>query len=125
MPFFLQKIEELDFHIDYFYSIFASPRMRGKRTFCESSSAGRARPCQGRGRGFESRLSLQLYIIFYARVAQLVEHDLAKVGVAGSNPVSRSTFALVVELVDTQDLKSCGPWAVRVQVPPGVLNRIF
>ncbi len=25
---------------------------------CESSSAGRARPCQGRGREFESRLSL-------------------------------------------------------------------
>jgi hypothetical protein len=28
--------------------------------------------------------------LFYARVAQLVEHDLAKVGVAGSSPVSRS-----------------------------------
>jgi hypothetical protein len=28
--------------------------------------------------------------------------------------------ALVVELVDTQDLKSCGFAAVRVQVPPGV-----
>jgi hypothetical protein len=28
---------------------------------CESSSAGRARPCQGRGRGFESRLSLQSF----------------------------------------------------------------
>ena len=27
----------------------------------------------------------------YARVAQLVEHDLAKVGAAGSSPVSRST----------------------------------
>ncbi len=26
----------------------------------------------------------------FARIAQLVEHDLAKVGVAGSNPVSRS-----------------------------------
>ena len=26
----------------------------------------------------------------YARVAQLVEYDLAKVGVAGSSPVSRS-----------------------------------
>ena len=26
----------------------------------------------------------------YARVAQLVEHDLAKVGAAGSSPVSRS-----------------------------------
>ncbi len=28
----------------------------------------------------------------YAKVAQLVEHDLAKVGVAGSNPVFRSTL---------------------------------
>jgi hypothetical protein len=57
----------------------------------------------------------------FARIAQLVEHDLAKVGVAGSNPVSRSLSnrnpplgrifcigARVVELVDTQDLKSCG-----------------
>ena len=68
-----------------------------------------------------------------ARVAQLVEHDLAKVGVAGSNPVSRSFdlssrivhrfslcclmyhsmkrvqwLARVVELVDTLDLKSSG-----------------
>jgi hypothetical protein len=65
----------------------------------------------------------------------LVEHDLAKVGVAGSSPVFRSNIppksgiffevnpcrengllinfknqlqpALVVKLVDTQDLKSC------------------
>ena len=28
-------------------------------TICESSSVGRARPCQGRGREFESRLSLK------------------------------------------------------------------
>ena len=28
----------------------------------------------------------------YARVAQLVEHDLAKVGAAGSSPVSRSFY---------------------------------
>ena len=26
---------------------------------CENSSAGRARPCQGRGRGFEPRFSLK------------------------------------------------------------------
>ena len=59
----------------------------------------------------------------------MVEHDLAKVGVAGSSPVFRSKSrpgqegtgffvtslireigqALVVELVDTQDLKSCSP----------------
>ncbi len=30
------------------------------------------------------------YKTTYARVAQLVEHDLAKVGAAGSSPVSRS-----------------------------------
>ena len=64
----------------------------------------------------------------YAKVAQLVERDLAKVEVAGSNPVFRSEVkapetvlffsichpnrmddAGVVELVDTQDLKSCEP----------------
>ena len=28
-------------------------------TCCENSSVGRARPCQGRGRGFESRFSLE------------------------------------------------------------------
>ena len=33
-----------------------------------------------------------------ARVAQLVEHNLAKVGVAGSNPVSRSTKAITTKL---------------------------
>ena len=33
----------------------------------ESSSVGRARPCQGRGRGFESRLSLYLPINLYSR----------------------------------------------------------
>ena len=29
---------------------------------------------------------------FFAEIAQLVEHDLAKVGVAGSSPVFRSTL---------------------------------
>ena len=73
-------------------------------------------------------------ICLYAGIAQLVEHDLAKVGVAGSSPVSRSKEknpdggiffscealttpcthpytnsylpARMVELVDTLDLKS-------------------
>ncbi len=33
-----------------------------------------------------------ILLLRYARVAQLVEYDLAKVGVAGSSPVSRSYF---------------------------------
>ena len=87
---------------------------------------------------------------YHAKVAQLVEHDLAKVGVAGPNPVFRSKtetlfrgffiiqsshthtsitptpthFAQVVELVDTQDLKSCALTSVRVQVPPRVRRQI-
>jgi hypothetical protein len=59
-----------------------------------------------------------------AGVAQLVEHDLAKVGVAGPSPVSRSIspkilffLALVVELVDTQDLKSCGLYGRAGSIP--------
>ena len=63
-------------------------------------------------------------VLLQAEVAHLVEHDLAKVGVAGSSPVFRSRSrcnagffladdiqfkAPVVELVDTQDLKSCDP----------------
>ena len=64
---------------------------------------------------------LSIFALPTAKVAQLVEHDLAKVGVASSNLVFRSnpfrqkkgfvfkglTPAQMVELVDTQDLKSC------------------
>ena len=35
-----------------------------------------------------------------AKIAQLVEHDLAKVGVAGSSPVFRSFPAQMAESVD-------------------------
>ncbi len=43
-------------------------------------------------------ISIAVYICGpNARVAQLVEHDLAKVGVAGSSPVSRSGNASTPE----------------------------
>jgi hypothetical protein len=35
-------------------------------------------------------LLLAIHLTYHAGIAQLVEHNLAKVGVAGSNPVSRS-----------------------------------
>ena len=43
-----------------FVSQFAAKAVELKR---ESSSVGRARPCQGRGRGFEPRFSLKFYIM--------------------------------------------------------------
>ena len=54
--------------------------LRDYNTKRENSSVGRARPCQGRGRGFEPRFSLN----------------------------ENLNFARVVELVDTLDLKSSG-----------------
>ncbi len=44
----------------------------------------------------------------YAEIAQLVEHNLAKVRVASSSLVFRSKDARMVESVDTRDLKSLG-----------------
>ena len=38
-------------------------------------------------------------MLAYARVAQLVEYDLAKVGVAGSSPVSRSFYLVAGTLI--------------------------
>jgi hypothetical protein len=35
-------------------------------------------------------------VYHHAKVAQLVEHDLAKVGVAGPNPVFRSKPILII-----------------------------
>ena len=40
---------------------------------------------------------LHLHSAIFAGIAQLVEHDLAKVGVAGSSPVSRSKNPVRVE----------------------------
>jgi hypothetical protein len=54
-----------------------------------SSSVGRARAFQARGRGFESRLPLQ----HCAHVAQSAEHFLGKEEVTGSTPVVGSPVA--------------------------------
>ena len=53
-------------------------------TRCGSSSGGRARAFQARGRGFDSRLPLQPVC---AHVAQSAEHFLGKEEVTGSIPV--------------------------------------
>ena len=58
---------------------------------CESSSAHSSSPCYFRARLRRNVEYRQITIlVIYAGVAQLVERNLAKVNVAGSNPVSRS-----------------------------------
>ena len=59
------------------------------------SSVGRALEWHSRGQGFDSPhlhgFAVRRERLFvFAGIAQLVEHNLAKVGVAGSSPVSRS-----------------------------------
>ena len=59
--------------------------------------------------------------------SSVVEHHLAKVGVAGSNPVFRSIndIAGVAELADAQDLKSCGEITVPVRFRSSAPSLIF
>ena len=51
-------------------------------------------------------------INYNAKIAQLVEHDLAKVGVAGSSPVFRSLKEVVIRVVTSFAFgggrKNCG-----------------
>ena len=64
---------------------------------CDDSSVGRARPCQGRGREFESRSSLSkevqddvLHFLNKAQVAELVDAYVSGAYAercAGSSPV--------------------------------------
>ena len=39
----------------------------------------------------------------FAKIAQLVEHDLAKVGVAGSSPVFRSLQVFIAQMAESVD----------------------
>ena len=63
-----------------------------------NSSVGRAQPCQGWGRGFESRFSLHRYLsVVYAQVAELVDAHVSGACVsqrAGSSPVLGTMFKL-------------------------------
>ena len=70
----------------------------------------RAPPCHGGSRGFESHSGR-----FSGILAQLGEHLPYKQRVTGSSPVGPiwrvshvSMIAVVAELADAQDLKSCG-----------------
>ena len=71
----------------------------------------------------EKQISCKLTENTQAKIAQLVERNLAKVEVAGSNPVFRSFFMFIIEGSDGGIGRHAGlkiQWAampVRVQVP--------
>ena len=93
---------------------------------CGNSSVGRARPCQGRGREFESRFPLQINSIGSCGCFS-IKGALAKrlcsglqIRLVRFDSGTRLHFisrARMVESVDTRDLKSLGVRAVWVQVP--------
>ena len=74
---------------------FESPPLHFSSTIGGNSSVGRARPCQGRGREFESRLPLTFWIkpienFLNAQVAELVDAHVSGACAArraGSIPV--------------------------------------
>ena len=45
-----------------------------------------------------------------AKIAQLVEHNLAKVGVAGSSPVFRSNSLMLSKGIITDDMSGWWNW---------------
>ncbi len=63
-----------------------------RKIISENSSVGRARPCQGRGRGFESRFSLEERIVDGFTESNPVSRSQERIvdGFTESNPVSRS-----------------------------------
>ena len=89
-----------------------------------NSSVGRARPCQGRGREFESRFPLQFLRSKSFWTAARWQNGYAaacKAVYAGSIPTLASNMpnAPVAELVDARDLKSLGRKAMPVRFRPG------
>ena len=62
------------------------------------------------------------YNMYLAKIAQLVEHDLAKVGVAGSSPVFRSS-AQMAESVDALVSNTNGE--IRPGSTPGLGTNTF
>ena len=92
---YLARAEFLDFNHTLGYpsrflsGVYSVRKCRG------CSSVGRALEWHSRGQGFDSphlhgfAVGRERLFVF-AGIAQLVEHNLAKVGVAGSSPVSRS-----------------------------------
>ena len=58
---------------------------------------------------------------YYARIAQLVEHDLAKVGVAGASPASRSKKVKIAGITNIK--KSCTIHNIDLGGPGGGTGR--
>ena len=70
---------------------FESPSLHlHKRLVCGNSSVGRARPCQGRGREFESRFPLKIFRNIFCPGGGMVDAHVSGACVerhAGSSPV--------------------------------------
>jgi hypothetical protein len=95
-----------------------------------NSSVGRARPCQGRGRRFESGFPLHFLAEWQSghapdcksvyrgstpRSASIFNGIMSLRNLCCNTVLNSSTIARMVKLVDTQDLKSCDLTVVPVR----------
>ena len=91
-----------------------------------SSSVGRASPCQGEGREFESRFPLNTLplshgegFVFFGRFRLTGNCSFPRCSMRNIAQAMADN-ARVVKLVDTQDLKSCGQkWLCGFKSRPG------
>ena len=80
---------------------FESPSLHfHKRLVCGNSSVGRARPCQGRGREFESRFPLKIFRNIFCPGGGMVDALVSGASVerrAGSSPVlgTENVFCII------------------------------
>ena len=113
-----KKIWLVIFNCSIFASQLTKALIKSKKS--GSSSVGRARPCQGRGREFESRFPLSFQkLISGSHLKRWLFFWLD-----GNLFYFCSSYRPGGGMVDTQDLKSCELTLVRVRVPPGVRKQI-
>ena len=82
---------------------------------CASGSVGGARPCQGRGRGFESRLALFLFLGFRALLLMMGNFGLQGFPFFYCNVKINYTFLLITQCFFKAFLRIC-EWGFRLNL---------
>ena len=103
-----QAILRKNFHFSFFNTNFSEKQFMSNSWYIHGNSCPRKKTGNFFSKMFaELKKVVLLHRNSQAEIAQLVEHDLAKVGVASSSLVFRSAFAEIAQLVE-HDLAKVG-----------------